>query len=492
LGIRPLRLAAPAILAGGILLAVLGSATVAAAGGVNPRATHPASTGQDTPLTAGGQAFDIQVLPGDTAWAASIATDLGPVMTGLEDLTGLTPPGGTIVIAEVVYGLNDYGIAYDSATKTLDIPQSTDRVIVGHALAHIWFNSTLFADTWVSEGLATFFGRVVGMSQDTPCLEPAYPGIGMPNLARWQTINPASTIQDQNVSDWQYQASCAWFDSVAGIMGRDAFRNVLKAAAGGEQAYIDTVPPAGGLPVTTRRLLDLIDERGMLPAGIAYSDRAQALLAGDGIFDPTVLMDRSQARAAYHALESKAGTWSTPRVIRGSMRSWDFAAAQVAMTTATQILDLRDAVAKTIPGFWPSGGSIEIAFETAETQAELADVASLMQKMADAAETYARANRVRAQSRSIVQTIGLIGVDLDTPMKLARADLDSFKPDPAVAAARSEIDAVDGAVTAGWLRTGLAVGLLGLILIAGLWIWLFSRRRLPERPTDPATTPPSE
>ena len=438
-------------------------------------------------VNVGSQAFDLQGWPGDSTWTAMVGNNLSADVQRLEDLTGLTMPGGTIVIAEVGNGgLTDHGLGYDPVTKTVRIPQSADPAMVAHALSHIWFNPTLLKDTWLSEGLATFSEKASGEGNYAPCdIAPAYPGSGAPDLMTWHTLNLNSTIQNQNVYDWQYAASCAFFTSVAKAMGPDNFKNVLKAAAAGEMAYNAGVPgeKAGGaqLPLTSQQMLDLLDERGMIPAGVADLDQAQQLLGGEGVSDPATLAARFDSRTVYHAVAAKAGTWKLPPVVREPMSKWDFPSAQAEMAGTRTILDLRDLIEKQLPSFSLDGTDIQTRFESAATQADLDDLAALMRKVSDASAKFAQAAQSRNGVHDILQTIGLIGADLDTPLKQARADLQRIDPDAAGSKAESVTNRVNGSRTIGLLWV-IAVGasvafVLTLTTLLLVFVFLPIRRR---------------
>jgi hypothetical protein len=196
------------------------------------QATNPANL-THTALTSGSQTFDLQGWPEDSTWSTAVRGDVSGDFQRLEDLTGLKGPAGTVVVAETGGGLNDDGVTYDPATKTVGIPEGAAPNVVAHALAHVWFNPTMFKDTWLSEGLAGYGQKAAGEGSYTPCTEPGvYPASGPPDLTTWRTLNFNSTTQDQNVSDWQYSASCYFFTTLANAMGPDAFRSFLKAADG--------------------------------------------------------------------------------------------------------------------------------------------------------------------------------------------------------------------------------------------------------------------
>jgi len=500
-----LRLARPAapllatalLLAGASALAPAASAVAAAAGTANSgRAagiTVAAPTTAGNSIGVGSQTFELHGLPGDKVWDASLATNLPILVPALESLTGLQMPAGTVVVTEVAYAFNDAGIRFDPATSTLDIPQSAGPGQIAHALSHIWFNSTLFSDTWVNEGLATYSERVAGDGNYTTCADaPAYPGAREPDLTKWQALDVNSTIAAQNLYDWQYAASCAFFSTVAESMGSANFRAVLLAAASRAPAYVSTPSGASGkapgpklVPVTSRYLLDLMDERGMVPAGIADPDKAQALMAAYGLFDATTLAERSAARALYRTEADRAGSWRLPAVVLGPLESWDFAAAQTAMTAVGQVLDLRDQLSKGTPAVTLDGTGVQNAFEAATVESSLADVIDRERKTVSAAAKVAAAQKARDKDHGFVQSIGLIGVNLDTPLGRAGTELAKVEPDLATRDAQSVIDDIDAATTVGWLRVALAIGLVGLIGVVGIWIVFLLRRRSRRRCAEP-------
>ena len=434
-----------------------------------------------TPVRAGSQAFDVQSWPEDTSWGAAISADVTTDVPALEALTGLTMPGGTVNILEAGdQQLGEYGGLYNSQTSTAQIPETIQNDTVAHELSHIWFNHNLFADKWMSEGLAGFSEQAAGPGNFTPCVEPgAYPGTGSPNLKLWQLLNNNSTTQDDQVSTYQYQASCYIFTTLAADMGPANLKLVLEAASSDQMPYASTAAaeklPGASLPLSARELLDLIDERGMVPAGKDL-DTAQTLLATYGIFDATALSGRSTARAAYHSLASAAGDWRLPPVIREPMANWQFDSAQTAMTVAQQIVDIRDSIQKMIPNLL-DGTTLQKQFEAAGTQTDMDNLLSVIKQEAEAATRVDRATKVSNEGRSILQSIGLIGTDVQTPLAQARTDLANVKPDAATTGAQTVIDSLDKSNDVGRLRLGAAAGILAvLLLLLALAVFLLRRR----------------
>jgi hypothetical protein len=330
-----------------------------------------------------------------------------------------------------------------------------------------------------------------GTGNYVPCAAaPAYPGTGTPNLGTWLTLNPNSTIQDQNVSDWQYAASCAFFTSVADAIGPAAFRNLLQAAVAGERAYAGTSPdlPQSGIsaPLTRQQMVDLIDEKGMVPAGVTDPGKTQQLLAGYGVFNALTLSARLDARTAYDALVVQAGKWTLPLAVREPMSNWDFATARTEMDKTAAVLDLRASIRKALPSFSMDGTQIQTLFESATTQADLDALSSLMTRMSDATGKVAQAAALKSGGHNILQMLGLVGADLDTPLNQARADLQKMDPDDAGAKAQSVIDRVNGSEWLGllWLAAaGALIAFLVLLisLLIGLVIVPFRRRQAAKR-----------
>ena len=434
-------------------------------------------------LAVGDQGFNIHAWPEDATWAGKVTSDVRADVPRLEDLTGLQMPGGTIDIQEAGdWQLGEYAGTYDSSTKMASVTENTDHATVAHELSHIWFNPAFFTDTWMNEGFAGYSEKAAGAGNYKACVDPgAYPGSGTPSLATWLYLDNNSTAADSKVVHWQYAASCYLVAQVADAIGPDNFKAVLVAASQDEIAYLGTTPAevgaTGGPPVSPETLLDLIDELGMVPAGVTDLDQAQNLFAKYGIFTPAELANRSQARSAYHDLLEAAGSWKLPMAIRSPMASWDFASAQTAMDTATQILTVRDQIEKNLPGFSPDGTALQTSFEAATTRSDLDSVLDLAKQEADAAAKVAQAKQANGGSRSIFQTIGLLGVDVSGPLTQANTALKNAKPSDASASAQKVIDAVNSSSSQGLVRVGAVLGLLVLVLIVALLIVLLLRRR---------------
>ncbi len=447
-----------------------------------------------TSTTAGGQVFDIGAWPEDPTWATAVQTKLADVVQQLEGLTGLSMPGGPVQIMEVGdWQLGEYGGAYNATTATAYVPETVLPATIADGLSHIWFNRKTFAADWASEGLAGYSAQVAGAGNSTPCGDPGpYPGSDSPALSTWLLLGNDATAQEKALANYQDAASCYIIASLAKAMGPDNFKAVMKAAAAGEMAYIGATPgekaQGAGPALSAQGFLDLVDERGMFPAGIENLDQAQALLATFGIFNSTTLAGRSQARTTYHALATAADNWKLPLAVRAPMASWDFAGAEKAMATSSEILGVRDGIEKLLSGFSLDGTSIQQAFEGATGQTDLDSLLTLIKKEADAAGAIDRATKLR-DGNGIFQTVGLLGTDIETPLKQATTDLANVRPDSAGARAQSVIDQIQGSRLQGIVRLGV---LLALLLAIAFLVVLNVFIRRPRNPVPVLAGDPTQ
>ena len=448
-------------------------------------------------VTASKQPFTLQSWPEDKAWSDEMKADLAKDVPALEKLTGLTMPGSKVTIIEAGdEQLGDYSGSFNADTNISYIPETIDKATVAHELSHLWFNKKTLKDKWMSEGLAGYSEQAAGAGNFTACAAPGtYPGTGDPNLMDWKILTGQPTKADQQIVDYEYKASCYIFSNLAGKMGADNFKDVLVAAAADTMAYQggkkDERLDGAGLPLTSRQMLDLIDEIGMVPAGVEDLDVAGDMLMTYGIFDGSELDARSTARSNYHTLLTSAKTWEMPLAVREPMATWDFANATSVMSTIQQIFKVRDQIQTTVKGLTLDGTQIEKDFEAAETEADLQAVLALAKKEAGAAGVVARAITTHDASRSFLQSVGLMGVDVDTKLKAAQTDLAAVKPDTATAEAQSVIDTIDKAGDQGTLRVGMAVGgfLVVLLLLVALIVLLRRRGRKAALATAPAGFP---
>jgi hypothetical protein len=444
-------------------------------------ASNPAGLAKTT-SSAGDSTFDVESWPEDESWAGKVDAYIATDLPRLEELTGLTAAAGPYTIKEA--GSAELGTG---AAGQATVPESASEALVIEAIGRTVY-APMFSDTWMWAGLAAYGKQVAGAGNYTSCSQPS----GTPDLSSWQTLVVGSSQSARTTSAWQTQAACYIFTSWADEAGHDGLKAALVAASKGENPYTGAgaSETAAGGPITARTLLDMIDERGMVPAGVADLDEAQTLLSDYGIFKDTDLAGRSEARARYHSLVATAGSWKMPLALRSPMAGWDFPTAQKAMDSITDILSLRDHAEKAMSDLELDGTVLQSQFEAARTQADLDAVLALAKGEADAADRVAEAGQLKDGSRTVLQTVGLLGTDLEGPLGQARTSLADVKPDDASNAAQTVIDTINKSGDQGTLRAGVFSGvLLGILLLAVTGLLLRRRRRRVRLAAAPVPSP---
>jgi hypothetical protein len=445
--------------------------------GVDESAYH-----KRTVTTADGRIVEIQGWPEDPTWTEAVSTDVRRFLPALEDLIGLRLPGrGKIVIREVTQQvLGDvYAGDFDPEQAFARVSENYDPVTVAHELAHAWFNDTLFEDRWLMEGYAEWAARVAADSVVDGCLRPGtYPGSGEPNLRDWRVAGPRATEEEVAVVAFQYQAAC-WIVSSAGqAIGADRMAQVLRALANREIAYVGS-----GAPEQTetgaaswRRWLDLIDERGYVPAGVAELDAAQRLLAEFGVaVDAAELAQRSAVRTRYHSLAWDAGAWELPFAVREPMADWRFDDARAALTVAEDVVDLSEEANIALPEADLARGPLREKFESARDMPALQAAQDFAESQLAATHEVAEAFAALREPLDLIEQLGLVGSDLESPADEARRAL--MSGDHATAAGNAgEVEAMLAAASGtGLLRLGASAG--ASVLVLGSVVLLVRRRR---------------
>ncbi len=422
--------------------------------------------------------FEIQAWPEDPAWAAMVTAEAPDYAARLEALTGVRLPAGPIVLQEAGRSaLGEYTNTPGPSPVEV-IPDGASHAEVAHSLAHVLFNKSVFAQDWMAEGFASYSEKIAGAGNYVPCADPGvWPIAGYAQLDSWTPITIDSTADDRAVAAWQKAASCYLVTTLADSMGPDDFKAVVGAISRGEIAYAgpDPVETTAGLPVDGRALLDLIDERGLAPAG-ADPDEAQNLFALFGIVDSADLPARHAARAVYHNLAAAAGTWKLPYAVRIAMAEWDFTTATTAIGTANQIVALRDRTIAAVPTVSLDDSALRTAFEKAQTQSDLDAALDLAKKEAAAADLTAQAVGLNSANRSVFETVGLLGSDPAAQVGAATTALAAANPDDAGASAQQAIDMIQGSSSQGMIRLGVLVALLLALLFAILMLAMRQRQ----------------
>jgi hypothetical protein len=441
-------------------------------------ATDDAALARESLSLASGQQVVIQGWPEDPRWRSRVRTLLGDGLPDLAARIGLAwPVAGTLTVSEVHTPLLEgYGGFYDPATDAITISEDLDDLTIVHEASHAWFNSHLFTERWITEGLAdTYAARVLGdlhrvvpkPGKVTRTAKAAFP------LETWP---PPAAIKDGAADArelYGYDASWTVISRIATLVGDAGMRRVLAAAAAGTSAYAGDGPPvATRLPNDWRRLVDLAEQVG---GARGVADLVATWALGDA--DRRLLPARTLARAAYGDLVRAGGRWAAPTVVRADMDNWDFAAADAVIGEASTVLATRDRIdgLASAQGLVPAAG-LAATYGAAATEAELVGVETQAAASLDTLQDVAAAAEAVAAPRDWLTGLGLDGADPGAILATARAAWERGD----MVAARTSADDARGRLAAapsdGRTRATVIGGGVALLLV-GLGLAVVVRRR---------------
>ena len=464
-------------------------------------ATDERALTRDRLSLEGGDEVVIRGWPEDERWRARVRTLLRDGVPELVRQIGLAwPVEGALTVTEVHTPLLEgYAGFYDAETDAITISEELDELTIIHEASHAWFNKALFAERWITEGLADEYAarvlRELALGYPGPDAVKRTSKAAFP-LASWPPPAPIDTEEGDAREQYGYAASWVVMRSILRIVGVDGMRDVFAAADAGTTAYRGEAPPERSrMPNDWRRFLDLADELG-------GRDGVEALLRKWVLDDGAakLLPVRAQARRAYSDLVDAGGTWAPPVEIRMAMDRWAFADATDDIETATAILEARDriAAAAAAEGLDPDGG-LEVDYESADSLAELATLeARAGESFAVLGELAAAADAVAAP-RDWLTDLGLDGEDPALGLQSARDAWEAGNLEAARSTAAASVATLAAAPEAGRSKA-IAYGAGGTVLvvvIAGLVALIVARRRahvgrraLAEAPVPSPVQPP--
>jgi hypothetical protein len=457
-------------------------------------ARNDAGLTQERLAIPGGEQIDVRGWPEDTTWRKTVSSLLTRGVPGLVELIGLPwPVTGPLNVLEIHTPLLEgYAGFYNSARSEITVSEDLDPLTIVHEASHAWFNSNLFDERWINEGLADEYGTQVlrSLGDQSPGPDPvsradpsAFP------LEAWPP--PAAIRDDVSEAKERYGYTAAWtvMHQIVTSAGTDGMRKVFEAAHAGTTAYVGAGSPEhAALPNDWRRLLDLTEE---LAGATGVSDvlATWALTPADA----AGLGARASARAAYGALLTESGGRAAPWAVREPLDGWTFDVAATRIATAGRLVARLNAIAAlaSSAGLAEPPG-IEGGYRDATDQAAL-DADEPMLATAEASlDGLVAATRAAAAPRDWLVTVGLLGSDPEADVASARSAWsggDWNGADTAAAAAAATLGGADGA---GRQRVamggGAAAGLVLLLLVVRL---RRRRRRGPEWPDRYATLPAS-
>ena len=426
-----------------------------------------------------GRSIALRSWPEDPAWAKGVRADLTASLPLLERLTGTGMTGeGSLSIQESSTG-TEYAGFYDQDSNTVTVGEDFRQPsLVEHELAHVWFNGSAFADTWLSEGYAEWAGRTVG-AEETGCSKPDA-AQGTIGLATWRYLEPRSTQEERAAVADQYQAACHVVTAVASAAGEERMTAAVAALLGRRDPYAaDASAKRAARTATWKDWLDAVDELALAPAG-APEGLASDLLVEYGVTaDRALLAKRASARRAFHALLATVDGWTVPPVVRAPLAAWKFSDAGAAIESAGRTWELTGQTDDVLDGVDARHGPAADAWQHATTLADLEAAADLAGRQLTAARDVADALSLVGQPLDVVQQVGLFGTQIPTP----DAAIPAVRSGDGDAAARvtAEVRAtINGLRATGQQRIALG-GTGGLVLLLLLAALLLKQARATSR-----------
>jgi len=376
-----------------------------------------AETKVDLEIDAQPVSLVVRAWPDDPAWGARMAKLIRSSLPLLATEIGLPYQPSTPVVAveeALPRSIDGYAATYLPAEGRIQVAYTADDTVAIHELAHLWFDGSLFADRWIDDGFAIFYGnRVATALKLKPVAEsitPALAAAAAP-LNTWSGADATSSATSETPATaladrYGRAASVTIASKLYALVGASGLQTVWRAASAREAAYQPPGQAVASLvsdgPPDWRGLLDLIEERtGTDPTSLWSS---LVVTPAEG----SLLTARAAARSQYQALITRAAPWSVPQAAIDSLNAWQFSTAAELMTGLGQLLDQRDriATAAATAGLTPPT-TLEAAFEQGATATGQVDAANELQVI----EGIATASSAQPSSPSILEQVGLLGSD---------------------------------------------------------------------------------
>jgi hypothetical protein len=405
--------------------------------------------------------------PDDPAWAGRVTSLLRKGLPALSRDIGLPWPLDRPLLVSEALSRDATGFAgrYDPPAGEIQIAYYAPSFVVLREAAHVWFDGSLLADRWASEGFASWYAlraaRAIGEKNVRgPALTPELEAVRVP-LNAWS----AAGVDPVAVEDAESAAALKLAGLVGERAGADGLTAVWQAIHEQRAAYQSSGPGAtletSDAAPDWRGLLDLFEER----TNRTYDDLWRAWVVRPT--DEPLLDARAALRTRYRALVTRADTWMLPRVVRDALRAWQFDQASELLNSASIALDDRDAVlAATAGASLTPPSTMQTDFEgprgfaaaSAEADAELAAVSAFREAVA-----------TRSAQPGILAAIGLWNSD---PNAAIRQAADAFSAGDLQASVEASAFAKriwSSADEIGRNRL-VAVGASLAALVLGLWL----------------------
>jgi hypothetical protein len=427
--------------------------------------------GKSVPVT-------LRAWPDDPAWTKRVQGLLTKGLPALGKAIGLSWTLDQPLVVEEAVSRNESGFAgrYTPSAGKIEIAYYAGTFVILHEAAHAWFDGSLLADRWASEGFASWYAlqaataigeRKVAGNTLTPELEK----LRVP-LNAWGP--PPASGAGNAADEAEYAAALKLAGLIAERAGADGLSSVWRTIAEDQAAYQPTGEGIGPEAATAapdwRGFLDLLEDK----TGKRFDDLWSAWVVRPSEAD--LLTARAAARERYDAIRTRAGGWRLPPIVRDAMRAWQFDQANQLLDGANRALDDRDTVASAAAGAGLGApDTMRAAFEgprgfaaaSAESGAELAAIGA-----------YQAAAGSRPAAPDPLEMIGLWNADPVASLDAAAAAFTAGDLRRTVEASSFAKAIWETARDVGRSRV-LAVGASLAAVLLGLWLvfrWFRDRR----------------
>ncbi len=374
----------------------------------------------DLDINAQPVSLVVRSWPDDPAWGTRMTKLIRSALPLLASEIGLPyqPSAPVVAIEEALpRTIDGYAATYLPDEGTIQIAYTADNTIAIHELAHLWFDGSLFADRWIDDGFAIFYGnRVATALKLKPRDESITPVLAVAALPlnTWSgddalaasaasvSTTPVSDLADLYGRAASVTIACRIYD----LVGAEGLQAVWRAASAREAAYQSAGQVAQPLvsdgPPDWRGLLDLIVERtgkdaSALWASTVVTPSEQAFLA-----------TRTATRGEYQALVARAAGWAVPQAVLAGLNAWQFGSTADLIVGLDQLLDQRDQIvnaADTAGLLAPT--TLQSEFEQGAIATGQTEAANELQVL----QAIGTATAAEPEHPSIVDQVGLIGAD---------------------------------------------------------------------------------
>lgn len=442
-------------------------------------AAHDDRALQQRIVEVSGTTVTVRSWPGDAEWAGVVSEVVAEGIPVLEALTGLDF-GPDLAIVESYWPLvNGFGGWYLEGERQIEVGEELDAQLILHEVSHSWFNSDLFGERWIVEGLAEVYAERTIQMMGGDAHRPANVGPndqGSLPLNQWAAPRLGERSPGET-DEFAYAASAQVTRALFERAGAEAMAKVLAAAAHDEIAYRGGDRPEKVGPADDwRRYLDLVEELG----DTEVSDLFDQWVVSPS--DRSLLDRREQVRVRYRDLEVAAGSWSLPAELRRAMAEWEFAVADALIAELAQVIELRGEVGEAAEAIGVAPPSLESEFEAGESAESL--VARLAAQRL-AIEELAAAGALFDRPRSLLQGVGLLWSDLETALTEGRAAISDGDLAGATSAANDVTERIQTAERSGGVRLAATAVFL---VFAGISFGIVRRRRRSARPESARNT----